>query len=157
MRDMPRAKGERSATNRATAAPEPRATAGYSGTPLPKKLGIREGTAVFLRRPPAGFERMLVPLPEGAVVRTRGRGPRDVTIWFLRSAKDLAADLPAMLEAAGPGKLWLAWPKKASGVRTDLTENVLREHVLPRGWVDIKVCAIDAVWSGLLFSHRKSR
>jgi hypothetical protein len=81
--------------------------------------------------------------------------PRDLTIWFVTSRRQLEGDLARVVPPKGQGSLWVAWPKKASGVPTDLTENVLRDVILPHGLVDRKVCAIDATWSGLLFSWRK--
>lgn len=130
--------------------------AGYSGTPLPKKLEIKEGTRVSTVGAPADFGKTLDTLPPGATIRKGLSGPRDVTIWFVTSRKQLEGDLERVAPARGEGSLWVAWPKKASGVRTDLTENVLREVILPHGLVDRKVCAIDATWSGLLFSWRRA-
>jgi len=132
------------------------ATAGYSGTPLPKKLEIKAGTRVATIGAPAAFAGTLVPLPDGAVVKRGLAAPRDLTIWFVTSRRQLEGDLARVMPAKGSGSLWIAWPKKTSGVKTDLTENVLREVVLPHGLVDRKVCAIDATWAGLLFSWRKS-
>ena len=82
--------------------------------------------------------------------------PRDLTIWFVTSRKQLEGDLRKVAPAKGQGSLWVAWPKKASGMKTDVTEDVLRDVILPHGLVDRKVCAIDETWSGLLFSWRKS-
>jgi hypothetical protein len=130
-------------------------TAGYSGTPLPKKLEIRENTRVAIVGGPADFAATLGPLPAGAALRRGVAAPRDLTIWFVTSRRQLAGDLPRVIPTRGEGSLWVAWPKKASGVKTDVTENVLREVILPHGLVDRKVCAIDTTWSGLLFSWRK--
>ena len=130
--------------------------AGYSGTPLPKKLEIKEGSRVATVGAPAGFAQTLGDLPPGAVVRKGIAAPRDLTIWFVTSRKSLEGDAPRIIPARGTGSLWIAWPKKASGVKTDLTEDVLREVILPLGLVDRKVCAIDDTWSGLLFAWRKS-
>jgi len=111
-------------------------TAGYSGTPLPKKLGIREKFSVLLLNAPARFERKLKPLPEGAEVVDHPAGAR-VAVLFAASQADLARDFRALAKAL-PEKcaLWIAWPKKASGVKTDLNENVVREFGLDAGWVD---------------------
>jgi hypothetical protein len=133
--------------------------AGYSGTPLPKKLEIKEGTRVALVGAPADFAKTLGALPVGAKLR-RGLGTaaRDLTIWFVTSRRQLEGDLRRNApprDAGQPGHLWIAWPKKSSGVATDLTEDVLREVILPFGLVDRKVCAIDQTWSGLLFSWRR--
>lgn len=130
-------------------------TAGYSGTPLPKKLEIKEGCRVATVGAPADFAATLGPLPAGAGVR-RGVGQaRDLTIWFVTSRRQLEGDVRRIVPPKGTGSLWIAWPKKASGVKTDVTEDVLREVLLPLGLVDRKVCAIDATWSGLLFSWRR--
>ena len=125
---------------------------GYSGTPLPRKLGIKEGHRVALLRPPEAFEKTLGRLPKDVALQVglAGRAPLDVVVAFLTRRAELERDLPKirrrMAEAAG---LWAAWPKKASGVPTDMTENVVREVALPTGLVDNKVCAIDETWSGL--------
>lgn len=132
------------------------ASAGYSGTPLPKKLEIKEGSQVATVGAPADFASTLGPLPPGAKLRRGVAAPRDLTIWFVTARRQLEGDLPRVVPPKGFGSLWVAWPKKASGVKTDLTENVLREVILPHGLVDRKVCAIDATWSGLLFSWRKA-
>jgi hypothetical protein len=131
------------------------APAGYSGTPLPKKLEIKEGSQVSLVGAPADFSRTLGALPAGAKLRRGVVSGRSLTIWFVTSRKQLEGDLQRIMPAAGEGSLWIAWPKRASGMVTDLTEDVLREVILPRGMVDRKVCAIDHTWSGLLFSWRK--
>jgi hypothetical protein len=130
--------------------------AGYSGTPLPKKLEIREGTRVATVGAPADFAKTLGPLPAGAAIGKGLRSPRDLTIWFVTSRRQLQGDLRRVVPGRGEGSLWVAWPKKASGVKTDVTEDVLREVILPHGLVDRKVCAIDATWSGLLFSWRRA-
>jgi hypothetical protein len=131
------------------------ATAGYSGTPLPKKLEIKENTRVATVGAPAAFAALLGALPPGARLRKGLAAPRDLTIWFVTSRRQLEGDLRKVAPKRGEGSLWVAWPKKTSGLRTDLTEDVLRDVILPHGLVDRKVCAIDATWSGLLFSHRK--
>jgi hypothetical protein len=135
------------------------APAGYSGTPLPKKLGIKVGSVVALVGAPEGFlERTLGPLPEGAAVRKGTRSPFNVGLLFARSRADLGRRFPAAAKAMGdPGALWIAWPKKASGVVTDLDESFVRDIGLAAGLVDYKVAAIDAVWSGLCFARRKAR
>jgi hypothetical protein len=139
----------------------PQKQAGYSGTPLPKKLEIKEGARVALVGAPAEFAKTLGALPRGATLqRGLGRGPRDLTIWFVTSRKQLEGDLPRNApprEGERPGHLWIAWPKKSSGMVTDVTEDVLREVILPFGLVDRKVCAIDETWSGLLFSWRRAK
>ena len=130
--------------------------AGYSGTPLAKKLGIVEGTRFAVRSAPDGFAATLGPLPIGAERLTRVRAPLDVLVAFFTSRAKLVGAWPALTRAAAPGGVvWVAWPKRASGVPTDITENTLREDLLPSGWVDNKVCAIDDTWSGLRFALRK--
>ena len=137
----------------------PRTPAGYSGTPLPKKLGIKVGSVVALLGAPEGFaKKTLGPLPEGAAVREGTRSPFSVGLLFARSKADLARRFPAAAKAMGnPGALWIAWPKKASGVETDLDGNVVRDFGLAAGLVDYKVAAIDATWSGLCFARRKAK
>jgi hypothetical protein len=133
--------------------------AGYSGTPLPKKLEIKEGTRVALVGAPADFAKALGKLPAGATLRRGVTGPRDLTIWFVTSRRQLQGNVARMMpprDQPQPGHLWIAWPKKSSGVNTDVTEDVLREILLPAGMVDRKVCAVDETWSGLLFSWRRT-
>ena len=131
---------------------------GYSGTPLPKKLGIRAGDRVLLDAAPAGFESdTLGELPEGVVLHRRvGRAPYDVVVVFRDDAatyrRHVARDVART--AAPAGRLWVAWPKKASGVVTDMSDDVVRRVGLEAGVVDTKVCAIDATWSGLMFVRR---
>jgi hypothetical protein len=124
--------------------------AGYSGTPLPKKLGIKPGHAVALVDTPKGFE--LGELPAGVALRPglTGRGPIDVLLMFVTTQRALASGVAKARPRLTPaGGLWVAWPKRTSGVTTDLTENVVREIFLSSGLVDNKVCAIDDTWSGL--------
>jgi hypothetical protein len=125
--------------------------AGYSGTPLVKKLGIRPDGRVALVHAPAGFA-----LDGVEAARAADHPPYDVIVAFFTSRDALAGELVALTKAITPsGGLWLAWPKKASKVPTDVTEDVLRALGLPLGVVDNKVCAIDEVWSGLRFVWRK--
>lgn len=127
-------------------------TTGYSGTPLPTKLGIKAGSRVLLDGAPQGFE--LGPL-DAEVHRRKGTSPYDVGLLFALDHRRLTARWPVMHRAVTPaGRLWVAWPKKASGVDTDLDENVVRDHGLRHGRVDVKVCAIDDTWSGLCFVVR---
>ncbi len=130
-------------------------SAGYSGTPLPKKLGI-VGDAVFtVRHAPADFAETLGDYGE-AVWQRSLLAPIDVVVAFFTDRKKLVAEWPSLADAAQPaGGVWVAWPKKSSGVVTDITEDVLRKVLLPTGWVDNKVCAIDDTWSGLRFVLRK--
>jgi hypothetical protein len=130
----------------------------YSGTPLPKKLGIKEGHRVLLLGAPEGFETgTLGELPDGVTIGRRAAGKADVIVSFHIERRDFEqrlAKLRAVMEPAAG--LWIAWPKKASKVPTDMTEDVVREVALPTGLVDNKVCAIDATWSGLRLVIRLS-
>jgi hypothetical protein len=129
--------------------------AGYSGTPLPKKLGIREGARLALVRAPQGFEHTLGNLPPGVLVHEQARGRLDVIVFFATRRRELERRFPAFARALVPdGGLWVSWPKRTSGVATDVTENVAREVGLAAGLVDNKVCAIDDTWSGLRFVYR---
>jgi hypothetical protein len=132
------------------------ASAGYSRTPLPQKLGIKEGSKVaWIGAPP---DVALGVLPTGARLQRNlaGKEPLDVFVVFVTRRRDLVARItacrPRMQPAAG---LWIAWPKRASGVATDITEDTVREVALPTGLVDNKVCAIDETWSGLRLVIRK--
>jgi hypothetical protein len=131
--------------------------AGYSGTPLARKLGIKEGFNVAAFGPaPPDLMQSLAPLPAGVRWKTHARPPLDLVVAFFTERDDVARRWPALTAAVGPeGTVWVAWPKKSSGVPTDLTENAFREDLLPTGWVDTKVCAIDDTWSGLRFVLRK--
>jgi hypothetical protein len=126
--------------------------AGYSGTPLPQKLGIKPGCKLALSDAPSDFSKTLGKLPAGVKLSPLGRskGLFDVIVAFFETESAFEAKLPRLHAALEPnGGLWIAWPKRASGVVTDMTENVVRKLALPRGLVDNKVCAIDATWSGL--------
>jgi hypothetical protein len=130
--------------------------AGYSGTPLAKKLGIKEGSSVALLKAPDGFESTLEGLPDAVTIRTSARGTNDVVVSFHTKRADLQQRLPKLVDAMDvDGGFWVAWPKKASGVPTDITEDTVREVALPMGLVDNKVCAIDETWSGLRVVWRK--
>lgn len=130
--------------------------AGYSGTPLPKKLGIREEHTVALLDAPDGFDETLGALPDGVEVRRAARGRNDVIVSFHTTRRSFERRLPVAMRALDvDGGLWIAWPKRASGVPTDMTEDVVREVGLPTGMVDNKVCAIDDTWSGLRLVLRR--
>lgn len=129
--------------------------AGYSGTPLPRKLGIGEGARVALVRAPEGFEDALAPLPDGARLRADARGTLDVVVFFVTRRSELERRFPKLAGHLAPaGGLWVAWPKRASGVATDLGEGAVRSIGLAAGLVDNKVCAVDDTWSGLRFVYR---
>ncbi len=131
-------------------------TAGYSGTPLARKLGYKPGTRAALIGAPRSHRSLLEPLPEG-VIFGRAPGPRtDLVHLFVTSRSELAKHLKALLPSLrSDAALWISWPKKASGVKSDLGENDLRAAALPLGLVDIKVCAVDETWSALKFVVRK--
>jgi hypothetical protein len=131
-------------------------TAGYSGTPLPRKLGIKSGARLGLIGAPEGFDATLGELPDDVTVGRRlGRRPFDVVVAFFSRRAMLERRLPELAGALDPaGGLWIAWPKRASGVATDVTEDVVRRLGLAAGLVDNKVCAIDDVWSGLRLVYR---
>jgi hypothetical protein len=122
---------------------------------LPKKLGIKPGSVVALVGAPDGFEETLGELPEGVVLLRQLRGQPDVTLWFTRSRKDLDQGIERMGAFAEGGGLWIVWPKKSSGVTTNVSQGVVREVGLAAGLVDYKVCSIDETWSGLRFTRRK--
>ena len=131
--------------------------AGYSGTPLAKKLGIKEGCRFFLFNAPKNYRDLVDPLPEGAQVVPRIDARTDVVHIFSTSRTDLARAVRSALERLRQdASIWVSWPKKASRVPTDITEDTIREVALPMNLVDIKVCAVDEVWSGLKLVVRKS-
>ena len=124
--------------------------AGYSGTPLAKKLGFKPGFRVYLDNPPDDYADLVAPLPEDVQFLDKPAGELDMIHLFTDNAADLAAKLKRYLKKIKPaGIIWVSWPKKASKRPTDVTEDVVRELALPLGLVDVKVCAVDAVWSGL--------
>lgn len=132
-------------------------TAGYSGTPLPKKLGIREGSRVALLGAPHGFDKTLGPLPSSVTIRNKVGAQADVIVLFatrFSKLKNGFVKAMGMMPADG-GMLWIAWPKKAAKMDTDLDENFIRDYGLSLGVVDTKVCAIDETWSGLRFNRRR--
>jgi hypothetical protein len=132
--------------------------AGYSGTPLWKKLGLREGLTVVIINAPRGYRKLLSGLPKGVAFVADGEPPISFVHLFTSSASELAARLSSLKRDLAPdGVIWVSWPKKASGVATDITEDAIREVALPMGLVDIKVCAVDATWSGLKLVIRKSK
>lgn len=130
---------------------------GYSGTPLAQKLGLREGLTVLLIDAPRGFRTLLKPLPKGVTFVAECDPPHDFVHLFVRTREELLDRLATLrTELADDGTLWVSWPKKASGVTTDVTEDVIRDAALPLGFVDVKVCAVDATWSGLKLMVRRS-
>ena len=130
--------------------------AGYSGTPLPKKLGFKEGFNAALINSPTGFHKELGTLPKDVKLVTEDcKGPFDLILFFVDTQRKLKPEFARLSKKLHKhGMLWIAWPKKASGVATDLTENVVRNIGLDAGLVDVKVCAINEIWSGLKFVYR---
>ncbi len=129
---------------------------GYSGTPLAKKLGIKESFSVKTKNAPDDYLQILVPIPEGVSFSTTQR--KAVDVWHLFTTKKV--ELVNQLEIARKqikqdGMIWVSWPKKSSGVPSEITENTIREVCLPMGLVDVKVCAVDETWSGLKLVIRK--
>ena len=132
--------------------------AGYSGTPLAQKLGIKAGQQVVTIGAPAGYRKLLAPLPEGVSFTSEKTGAVFVH-FFVSERKRLEKELKRLRKLiADTGTLWISWPKKSSGVATDITEDTIREVALPLGFVDVKVCAVDETWSGLkLMVRRENR
>lgn len=133
--------------------------AGYSDTPLAKKLGIKEGAKLLLVNAPPEMSQWLAPLPAGVAVTAIGGGggaiDQDVIVFFTKSERELESRFGKLAKGLGPaGGIWVAWPKKASKVPTDLSDGVVREFGLSTGLVDNKVCAVSDVWSGLRFVYR---
>jgi hypothetical protein len=130
-------------------------TTGYSGTPLPRKLGVKEGTRLAVVSPPSNFDGLLGALPDGVQVRTQARGNFDVIVFFVTRRAELVRRFPGFTRAlVSNGGLWVAWPKQTSGVATDLGFDAVQVVGLDVGLVDNKVCAIDDTWSALRFVHR---
>jgi hypothetical protein len=131
--------------------------AGYSGTPLPKKLGIAAGARVVALNAPSDCRELVSPWPEGATLDARAGAKTDLVHLFVTERAALLKESKRLRELLKPDVvLWVSWPKKASKVATDITEDVIREVVLPLGWVDVNVCAVDATWSGLKLVVRKA-
>lgn len=129
--------------------------AGYSGTPLPKKLGIVEDSSLALIDAPQGVVEVL---PPGVSVKRQARGTADVVVAFFTRRRDFERRIESLGKMIFPsGGLWVAWPKRASGRQTDMHEDVVREVALPLGLVDNKVCAIDETWTGLRVVWRRER
>jgi hypothetical protein len=136
--------------------PASRSAAGYSGTPLAKKLGIGTGHRVWLAQAPAHYKTLVAPLPEGVTFVPKASNTTDIAHVFASKRRDLEKTLRMLRTALKPeAAIWVSWPKKASKLPTDITEDVIREVALPMGFVDIKVCAVDDTWSGLKLVVRK--
>jgi hypothetical protein len=131
-------------------------TAGYSGTPLAKKLGVKTGSSVFVSGTPVPYEQLLAPIPADVNMQSAIDSSTDLVHLFADSKAELASALKKSLQNLRPdGVVWVSWPKKASKVPTDITEDTIRELAFPLGLVDIKVCAVDHIWSGLKLVTRK--
>lgn len=131
-------------------------TAGYSGTPLAKKLGFKEGATAYVSGAPENYKALLAPLPMGVEFRDKPGRNLDIAHAFVSERRKLETALPALMKAIKPnGMIWVSWPKKAAKLQTDMTEDVIRELALPLGLVDVKVCAVDETWSGLKLVIRK--
>ena len=130
--------------------------AGYSGTPLVTKLGIKEGFRVGLVNAPVGFKKELGPLPENVKVLVSGlTNPLDLIVYFVKNKLELEAKFPLLAEKlTASGMLWVAWPKKSSKVPTDLSFGNVQRTGLDAGLVDVKICAVNDIWSGLKFVYR---
>jgi hypothetical protein len=133
--------------------------AGYSGTPLVKKLGIKPGSRILPLHAPANYASLIAPLPENATLVSRVTARTDIVHLFSTERKELSATLKTLRQKlTDEGAIWVSWPKKSAKVHTDITEDTIREVALPLGFVDIKVCAVDDVWSGLkLVVRRENR
>jgi hypothetical protein len=130
--------------------------AGYSGTPLAKKLGIVEGARVVTMGAPKDYPALLAPLPPGVAFGKRVVHETDIVHLFTTKRAELAKELTTLRTAVRPdAAVWVSWPKKTAKVPTDVTEDVIRQVALPMGWVDVKVCAVSDVWSGLKLVIRK--
>jgi hypothetical protein len=129
---------------------------GYAGASLTKKLGIKEGSVVALVGAPEGIEKTLGKLPPGVHLRKSARGKSDLTLWFITTQKEINRRIEKMGMRAGNGGLWIIWPKKGSGLASDLNQNIVRQTGLNSGLVDFKIASIDETWSGLRFTIRKS-
>ncbi len=126
------------------------AQAGYSGTPLAKKLGIKEGSKVRLVNQPDYYFNLFTDLPEQVQFLTDKKSSKHIIHYFTKEKKELLKDITALRNEIFPdGMIWISWPKKASKIATDITEDVIREIALSNGLVDVKVCAVDETWSGL--------
>jgi hypothetical protein len=131
--------------------------AGYSGKQTWEKLGIRQGQAVVVIDAPSAYAKLIGGLPTGAKSSARVVAGADMVHLFATDTKALARHLKSLLETiAQDGTIWVSWPRKSSGVKTDITENVIREVALPLGLVDVKVCAVNETWSGLKLVIRKT-
>jgi hypothetical protein len=133
--------------------------AGYSGTPLPQKLGIKPGLTVVTINAPANYRRLLGQIPDGVTFSERLKSGSSFVHLFTSRRSEMQKKMSILRDKISDnGAIWVSWPKKSSGISTDVTEDVIREIALPLGFVDIKVCAVDDIWSGLkLMIRRENR
>ena len=127
----------------------------YAGTPLFKKLGIKDGSSVSLVDAPQRFEVKLGNLPEGVLLQTNKSAPSDLTLWFVTSSEHLQQHIDSMGRSIGKDGLWVIWPKKTSGMQTDLSQVIVRRIGMDAGLVDYKIASVDDTWSGLRFAVKK--
>ena len=130
--------------------------AAYTGKPLVQKLGIKSGVRVFLIDAPPGFKELLTGLPDNVYLQENTQAGGDMTIWFVVNHANLEREMTSIASQIRKASLWIAWPKKSSGVLSDLTQTHVRQAGLSAGLVDYKICSIDQTWSGLLFTKRKN-
>lgn len=129
---------------------------GYSGTPLAKKLGFKEGHRVRVTNAPSNYHKLVRPIPDNVTISSRITTNIDIWHLFTKSFDELQSKLPLLMESINQnGSIWISWPKMSSGVPTSVTEDSIRTAALPLGLVDIKVCAVDETWSGLKLVIRK--
>lgn len=129
--------------------------AGYAGKPLPEKLGVRAGMSVGLSDAPPDVAEILGELPVDVTLQGMPVESVDLILWFTRTTQDLVAGMPRMAQSAGSAPLWIVWPKRSSGVASDLTQDRVRQEGLAAGLVDYKICSVDETWSALLFTQRR--
>ena len=129
----------------------------YAGRPLWKKLGIKAGLRVALISGPADFQNQLGELPDKVTVVDGLQAPVDLAVWFVHNREEMQQSVERMRSIAAQCPLWIAWPKKSSAIKTDLSQQIVRDIGLTAGMVDYKICSIDATWSGLLFTKRKEK
>lgn len=144
-----------SSTKKPRPAAKPAAAHVVYNTPLPRKLGIKPGFKVAVLTSPTGFVASLSPLPDNVCFTARPEPSAELFLCFARNSRELQSHLLTVTNVANRQTMWLMWPKKASGVKTDLDGNLVRESGLAAGWVDFKVCSVDATWSALAFKRRK--
>jgi hypothetical protein len=129
--------------------------AGYSGTPLIKKLGIKEGSEIIIINPPVGYMNYLGELPAGVILKNKLSGKLDFIHFFTTSKTEFEKKFSQLKKSLNTsGQIWISWPKKSSKIPTDITEDTIRNFILKNGLVDVKVCAVDEIWSGLKLVYR---